>query len=231
MKICVISDIHGSDRWKEIIDREKERVDKFIFLGDYVDDKDNIISPAEHVANFQEIIEDYKPLYDIDLLVGNHDMQYISLARCGGYSRTISAMTADYLLEMIRKHILKVVAHYDNYLFSHAGVSSEWLKRKRIKSITDINREFISSPFSIDFVSESDSSLSGDNIYQSPIWIRPASLCQSAIKGYHQVVGHTRLEEIGIITQNNHRLIFTDTGLKQYLIIDTESETEQIMSI
>ena len=231
MKICVIGDVHGSNVWKEIIDKEKERVDKFIFLGDYVDDREGLTTPAMQLENLQEIIEDYKPLYDIDLLVGNHDMQYIGLARCDKHSQAIATMVNDYLLEMIRKQMLKVVVHYDNYLFSHAGVSSEWLKRKRIKNLADINREFVSSPFLIDFVSEFDSDQSGDNIYQSPIWIRPDSLFQSAINGYHQVVGHTRLEEIGIIAQNNYRLIFTDTGLKQYLVIDTNMEMEQIINL
>ena len=70
MKICVISDIHGSDRWKEIISQEKNNVDKFIFLGDYMDNKDMDITPREQFENLLEIIET-REVYYIDLLIGN----------------------------------------------------------------------------------------------------------------------------------------------------------------
>ena len=36
--ICIISDIHGLTEWRNIINKERGNVDRFIFLGDYVDD-------------------------------------------------------------------------------------------------------------------------------------------------------------------------------------------------
>ena len=51
MKICIISDIHGLTEWKNIINKERGNVDRFIFLGDYVDDKHSLISPEEQLEN------------------------------------------------------------------------------------------------------------------------------------------------------------------------------------
>ena len=42
MKLCIISDVHGSSSWQNIVDYEFENVDHFIFLGDYFDDKSGI---------------------------------------------------------------------------------------------------------------------------------------------------------------------------------------------
>ncbi|MDR2483240.1 MAG: hypothetical protein LBD08_06375, partial [Treponema sp.] len=41
----------------------------------------------------------------------------------------------------------------------------------------------------------------GDDVTQSPIWIRPRSLCSSPLPGCNQIVGHTpkpEIEEVSI---------------------------------
>ena len=230
MKICTISDIHGSDLWKEIVRREKDKVDKFIFLGDYMDSRDMDIAPREQLENLQEII-DYKDDYDIDLLIGNHDLQYIGGARSKDYNPALSSIFGDTLFSLIRQQIITATALYGNCLFSHGGVSSVWMKERGIQEILEINLKFITNPLLVDFVSKPNVDGSGDNVYQSPTWIRPDSLFESAINGYHQIVGHTRVAEIGIENNGDCKLIFTDTGLKQYLVIDTEAETEQIIDL
>ncbi len=106
------------------------------------------------------------------------------------------------------------------------------MKEKGIDNVLDINPRFKASPLIIDFVEKSDSNSRGDNNYQSPIWIRHISLAESAHGNYIQVVGHTQLEsKIEIVHDNNRKFILTDTGMKQYLIIDTVLQTEEVLDI
>ena len=98
-----------------------------------------------------------------------------------------------------------------------------------MEDYTDINKQFHTNPLVLDFVNKISSDASGDNVYQSPLWIRPDSLGNSALSGYHHVVGHTRIKEISIIEVVNRKLIFTDTQLRQYLIINTCTESEEII--
>lgn len=51
MRICVISDIHRLTEWKNIVNKEREQVDRFIFLGNYVDGKREFVTPEEQQEN------------------------------------------------------------------------------------------------------------------------------------------------------------------------------------
>ena len=63
-----------------------------------------------------------------------------------------------------------------------------------------------------------EQSLYGDNIYQSPLWIRPNSLHQDALPNYRQIVGHTSTKWVEI----EPNLIKTDCQeySDEYLMID-----------
>lgn len=234
MRICVISDIHGSTLWETIIDREYDNVNRFIFLGDYMDAKYEQSSPSQQVANLERIVEFKEEFQSVDLLIGNHDLQYIGGERCGtNFNSMTYSLSKAYLTPLIEKGILQAIAQYGNYLFSHAGLSSVWMKEKGINNDSEINPRFKANPLLIDFVEKSDSDRSGDNNYQSPLWIRPISLAESAYGNYIQVIGHSRLEsgQIEIVYDNNRKFILTDTEMKQYLIIDTKSGKEEILNI
>ena len=193
MKICVISDIHGSTLWETIVDREYENVDRFIFLGDYMDDKYQQSSPSQQVENLEHIVEFKEEFQSVDLLIGNHDLQYVGGVRCAPYYNFMTnALSKGYFVSLIEKGILQAIAQYDNYLFSHAGLSSVWMKGKGIRSKSEINQRFKENPLLVDFVDKSDSDYGGDNIYQSPLWIRPASLGDSAYGSNIQIIGHTK---------------------------------------
>lgn len=234
MKICVIGDIHGSTLWGTIVDKEYENVDRFIFLGDYLDDKYEQSLPSRQVENLERIVEFKEEFQSVDLLIGNHDLQYINGERCAPHFNFTTYMLAKtYLTTLISKGTLQVVVQYDNYLFSHAGLSSAWMKEKNIKSVSEINQRFKENPLFVDYVSKSDSNNSGDNVYQSPLWIRPVSLGDSAFGNNIQVIGHTKLEseEIAVVEENSKKFILTDTGMIQYLIIDTTTKKEDILNI
>jgi hypothetical protein len=102
------------------------------------------------------------------------------------------------------------------------------MKEHGLASIADINNAFRYNPLWMDFVNKPNGSLSGDNIYQSPLWIRPSSLCEFTLSDYHQVVGHTRIEEIGIVPKGDKQLVFMDTELREYVVIETESDINHL---
>lgn len=234
MRICVISDIHGSTLWEKIVDREYDNVDRFIFLGDYMDDKYEQSLPSQQVENLEHIVEFKEEFQSVDLLIGNHDLQYIGGVRCAPYYNFITySLSKGYFTSLIEKGMIQVIAQYGNYLFSHAGLSSVWMKEKGINNESEINPRFKANPLLIDFVEKSDSNNRGDNNYQSLLWIRPISLAESAYGNYIQVIGHNRLEseQIEIVHDNNRKFILTDTGMKQYLKIDTQSRKEEILDI
>jgi hypothetical protein len=58
----------------------------------------------------------------------------------------------------------------------------------------------------------------GDDITQSPIWIRPSSLCEDPLSGYNQIVGHTPVRAISelAINEGKNKVVLIDT-------YDTES--------
>lgn len=226
MRICVIPDLHGSERWQRILEREKGRAERFIFLGDYFDDHREETPAETQFDNFCEIVELRKQRHDIDLLVGNHDLQYCGGARTGHYDRRLSVMVQDCLIESVRSGILQAVALYGRYLFSHAGVSAEWMRARRLETPQAINRQFATAPLTLDFVARPGAEADGDNTYQSPVWIRPEALYDALPPLWHQVVGHTQVAEITGWAKDRQKLIFTDTGGEWYATIDTDAETE-----
>ncbi len=197
-KIIAIGDIHTSNRWKEVIEREKN-ADKIIFIADYFDTYNKGVSITEEIHNAKEIVS-YK-LENPDkviLLIGNHDYHYLP-----NVSESYSGFKSSLKLNLINfwNENLKYfkMCHIENdIIFTHAGVSKSWLKRFDIKQDSknleqDINELFKSKPDAFNF---SGYNPYGDDVSQSPIWIRPKSLLKDGIDNYTQIVGHTSMSEI-----------------------------------
>lgn len=233
MKICVIPDIHGSSAWREVVNQEIQQVDRFVFLGDYFDSKDGLPNLQEEAGNFREIVHFAQKHQAVDLLIGNHDLQYIGGAKCSGYQPELGPLVNNTLQELVSSGQLKCTAQWGRYLFSHAGLSRVWMKLMRYDAVEVINREFQANSLSLDFspYAREMNDYSGDSIYQGPLWIRPEALDEAHWEGTHQVVGHTPLDEISYLPAGEYRIIFCDTKLRQYLIIDTETEEENICEV
>ena len=77
--ILIIPDIHGRNFWKKAVEENKDKVDKIILLGDYLDPYPwEGITRKEAISNFQEIIDFKSENRDkVVLFVGNHDLAYI----------------------------------------------------------------------------------------------------------------------------------------------------------
>ena len=68
----------------------------------------------------------------------------------------------------------------------------------------------------------SDCDLSGDNIYQSPIWVRPYSLSGDYVKGFKQIVGHTPVPFKDIWHFEETIYLNDRLGINQYMKVEND---------
>jgi len=191
LKIICVPDVHQSNHWRKLLTIDLNIIDKIVFLGDYFDNWVN--EWPDQGENFNSIIHFKKDFPDkIDILFGNHDTSYLLDERCSGYQ----PHKAKYIKKMIENSLefMQIVSVYNNYIFSHAGVSYEWMKSAGIKNINEINNFFLKSP---DFFRWVGPDNFGNNANEGPLWIRPESLYLTSVKGYHQIVGHTEVGFLG----------------------------------
>lgn len=150
------------------------------------------------------------------MLIGNHDYHYfpeVGYTGTSGY-QSIFKHQIEPTIDANREH-LQMAYQMDEFLFSHAGISSRFLDSVfgvdgwKVETIVEqINELFKYKPLTFNFgeaVSIHKMSYldpHGDNEEQSPIWIRPRSL-MSANKNtirtrFIQVVGHTQVKKLDI---------------------------------
>lgn len=235
-KTIVLGDTHGLSFWKLITQIEKP--DRVIFIGDYFDTKEDI-SGEDQIKNFKEIVEfKNKGGCEVIMLLGNHDYHYWPNINehYSGYQFNL-APSISFVLDENKSH-LKMAYQFDDFLFTHAGVSSVFMDkvfgegRWDVESISGfLNEQFKYKPqtFSFGKYCSEDRMIDcyGDNVEQSPIWIRPRSLMKSNYdtlrKQIIQVVGHTTVEQIDIdgkSTGNRYWFIDCLGTSKQYMVIN-----------
>lgn len=143
MKILVIPDIHCRNFWRKAIDENIGKVDKVIFLGDYLDPYYNEIEDnpeSMEVKDFYDYCSALEMLNDIIslkknkpdkfiLLTGNHTDSYI-------WSKFSAATRTDYKnWETYHKffsenlNLFNFAYIQDNTIFTHAGISQNWAER------------------------------------------------------------------------------------------------------
>jgi len=208
MKTVIIGDVHGRSLWKLITNQEQD-ADRIIFIGDYFDSFD--ISGVEQIQNFKEIIE-YKKTSgkEVIMLIGNHDHHYypeVGYTGTSGYQKGIAPSITQVIDE--NRQYLQMAYSFNKFLFTHAGVSPTfmdgefgeegWVKDNVVELLNDL---FKYKPKSFEF---NGVDASGDNTYQTPIWIRPRSLMsvnkkhnKGLKKDYIQIVGHTAMRRINL---------------------------------
>jgi len=238
MKTVIIGDVHGRDQWKQIVAQEKD-ADRFVFLGDYFDSFD--ISAVEQMHNFKEIVEFKQTIgEEVIMLIGNHDYHYfpeMGDSSTSGY-QTRMAPSIKQLIDENRKH-LQVAHRIGKFVFSHAGISSEWLDDTIIdwteeNMVDKINELFKYTPLSLDYRSFKMFSATewagasgyGNETYQGPMWIRPKALMEANKKTLRkkiiQVVGHTHQNEIdkeGKATGGRYYFVDVQETSQEYMII------------
>ena len=140
MRLLIIPDIHGRKFWREAIANNIEKVDKVIFLGDYLDpylDEIEENPDLMECSNFYDsqnlliMLEDIISLKKSDpnkyiLLTGNHTDSYI-------WSKFHAATRTDYKnWEKYHKFFSENLEYFNfvwienDVIFSHAGISEGW---------------------------------------------------------------------------------------------------------
>lgn len=245
MKIAIISDIHGRNNWKDIVKSCFDKVDKIVFIGDYVDSFD--ISSKDINENFVEIIKFSKNNKDrVILILGNHDYYYYYF-----YSRKQKGFRQDDLIILntlfeSNLELFKLFYKQDNYIFSHGGITNSWIKNFIEK---DVRKVLFDSDNNIDiFVNNHDSVFKtnnslvyfnmcsefrgGPNIDSGPFWTDKKELELDPLENYNQVVGHTYVDNVIIKKVKNIKLFFTDclSNKNEYLIVDTIKDIYEIVN-
>lgn len=166
MKILVIPDVHGRKFWRKAVSDNVDKVDKVIFLGDYLDPypqeiRDNPGSMEcdsfDGAKSLLSMLEDIVSLKKSDpnkyiLLLGNHSDSYVQ-------SKFAAASRTDYKnWEKYHKFfsqnldLFNFVWVENDVIFSHAGINEEWAKifciknKIEFKSILDVAKVLQNTP-------------------------------------------------------------------------------------
>lgn len=210
--VLTIGDVHGESWWKEIEDigqlvKDKHmmpKFDKYVFLGDYTDSFD--LSSPVILQNLKEIIQFKKDYPEfVVLLIGNHDVFYMSTNGMMMSGSRPEVLFDFYDLFRKNKKLFQVAyeLHVDNkkYLWSHAGVHIGWYKERYSKVVTTENKSLawnLNNLFerNADCIFDVGYKRGGTLNYGGPLWCDFLTLQRKPIKGYHQIVGHTRRKKI-----------------------------------
>ena len=211
MKTIILGDTHGRTDWATIV--ADQEFDKIVFIGDYFDSHEDI-SGRIQIDNFCNIVS-YKEDNPgkVVLLTGNHDYHYLKgvTETYSSYQPVFHSEIQAHLEDAISKGLMQMCYVKDNMLCSHAGVTKTWYNEMRKKlgiahpEDTSICH-YINDAFKFKirlFSFDANAGIIsryrdpyGDEITQSPIWVRPKSLRQDKLDDYIQVVGHTTQDKI-----------------------------------
>jgi predicted MPP superfamily phosphohydrolase len=194
-KIITIGDLHGSPVWKQILPEEWDRM---VFIGDYVDSGD--YSADEILVNLQEII-DLKKKYPekVILLMGNHDLAYFYGGHerhyCSGFKR--SMLSQLFTIFTSNREIFQAAFQVRDHLWTHAGVVQRWYDTYIHDQVLPadenlactLNRLFRSYYLPLYHASALRGGLYEDG---GIFWAHRDETSDDPLRGYHQVVGHTR---------------------------------------
>jgi len=219
MNITIIPDQHGERNWEKVYIISDS--DYFVSLGDWFDSFN--VPANEQMRNFKEYMDWVKQDPEHRLTcIGNHDLAYLMSSLDGMDVSGHNLKYHNQINKLLNENIeyLKPFVILDDIVFSHAGFSNSWIERYDI-DLDDLETNwntttyhnllmFNEPPDDIDITDEV--SITGDNIWQSPLWIRPYSLIQDSYFPF-QVVGHTELceDSPAYIQHDDNKFIFCDS--------------------
>ncbi len=195
MNVLAIGDIHGRTNWQEA---PIATADKVIFMGDYVDSKEFSDEQTDDVLRQIVALKEAEPDKFV-LLLGNHDVAYLHYPeyRCSGFRFYMQKKwTAFY-----REHhsAFQVAYQWDNYLFTHAGVSRLWARKHGIggENVADALNDLQATASGREALFECGAIRGGNpGATGGVVWADQRETAGQYIPGFHQIVGHTPLPEI-----------------------------------
>lgn len=212
MKLIAIGDLHGRAVWKQV---DIAGADQVIFLGDYTDSKAGLTN-AQIYKNLREIIQlkQQNPA-KISLLIGNHDAQYLHFPdyRCSGFRPSAQAHLTQLFTEYAG--LFQIAHQTENYLFTHAGVSNQWFRRRKafmngedLRLADQLNELHHQTAAHLLF--EVGPARGGDAVCSGPVWADRSETINDYLLGYHQVVGHTPIEAITTFGDAHSSITYCD---------------------
>lgn len=241
MKVLQVGDVHGDKTPLELAKKYINEVDMVVFPGDYADSfhsKWNDQKPIlMQILDFKRANPD-----KVKVLLGNHDVAYLIGEIVSGH-QLIYAYDVEEYLKRNKKEFAMVFVK-DHWIFSHAGVSEEWMVDKGLTSLDDINDHYYWGDY--DIFAKNSMEPYGNSVLEGCTWIRPAALCKSYVSGYNQAFGHTEINdpcrillkrEVGfdrseIDEDVDVKFVITDsTDRNVGAIIDTETNKVEILTI
>ena len=200
-KIIVIPDVHGRTFWEKVLNNSENPI---IFLGDYTDPYDyEGITHEEAIENFKNITKFARANPNVVLLFGNHDLHYLHSGwSCSRYSSKHKYQYKDIFLA--NRDLFRMACKVDNYLFTHAGISKDWVERNELSFDEDpvvmLDRAYQENPDI--FMQYGRARGWGGYETGSPIWcdLEEHNHEEPVYNDLIQVFGHTQLEEEPFIT-------------------------------
>ncbi len=201
--LLIIPDVHGRKFWRDAVkDKSYSHV---IFLGDYVDPYPHErIWPEDAWVELEAIIDFAdKHAQTTTLLLGNHDMHYVSelfndLAEGSRYSNSTRRKVKPLFDEHKYLFQLAFEAEYeDKYcLFTHAGISPTWLHEHE-DIVGEPTAENINSLFytneGIEALAEVGWARGGWVNAGGPMWADFSEVAiTETLPGTYQIFGHTQ---------------------------------------
>lgn len=230
MKIVALGDTHGRLNWKDIVAKETD-ADKIVFIGDYFDTHDDV-TPEQQINNFIDIV-DYKRanMDKVVLLIGNHDFHYMGFINetYSGYQYSAAPRIREVLKEALDDNLLQMCYKNDIYVFTHAGVTKTWVKDNNI-DVNDlensINEMFKTRPHVFGFSMGDNYSQTGNDITQTPIWVRPQALLSDALEDIIYISGHTTVMKLGLMKELPNLILIDCLGTTgEYLVLNGDVAT------
>lgn len=231
-KVLVIPDIHLKpilfERATKIL--ESEQADFAVQLGDLFDDWGEEFNYQLYDMTVKCAI-DFREKFPKTLwCMGNHDFGYY-LPEYGrretGHSRVQEDNMATNIAIMNEAGIDQKIIHVvDNVIFSHAGLTDEWVSTLTLDGTNYEMNDYIEV-----LVNDSEPDLLWDE--NSPIWARPQHTGEFMFSDKMQVVGHTPVETIKFVDNVLSTDVFSTYrngapfGERRFAIVDTEKMTWQ----
>lgn len=213
MKIISVGDLHGRDV-NEDVRGLIDKCDKMIFTGDYVDSFERTdLEIIDCLRNTIQFKKDYPE--KVELLWGNHDVQYLlgyDNHGCSGYRPSMK--TALYAEFSCNRELFKLAFQHKDWIWTHAGITDGWwLFRynkyyQGLESIADeLNAAFdrLDEP-----IFDVGHRRGGYLDVGGPLWCDRKEILNTPLKDYNQIVGHTKREFIETYNYKNHQIVFID---------------------
>lgn len=213
MEIIIVPDVHGRKFWKKGAEYIKTHPNsKIIFLGDYLDPytRHEDITQDQAYDNFIELIEFAKEYQNqVVLLWGNHDLFYINYKHeCCRHNYLAYGNISAIFRENI--YLFRFAYKEDNYLFTHAGVTKDWLLQNQLEIDENNIVDYLNS--NPDTIWQIGYSRGGDYLWGSPIWACWHYDWPLSSNPFHltQIFGHTRMETNKYQSMKNQNIYMLD---------------------